>query len=86
MSDRTSISDVTITQTASDTDVTLVVDTVRAALAHVPYPGMTRDLVSFGMVSHVSVCGTQVKVELALTSRDPGIQPRLHAAVTETLR
>jgi ATP-binding protein involved in chromosome partitioning len=67
-------------------EVTLDVDTVRAALAQVPYPGMTRDLVSFGMVSHVSACGSQVKVELALKSRDPGVQPRLKEMVTEKLR
>lgn len=72
--------------TSSDPDAGLDADTVRAALAEVPYPGLNRDLVSFGMVSHVSVCGTQVKVDLALKSRDPGIRPKLQQAVTEKLR
>lgn len=71
---------------ASGPDAELDDAAVRAALAQVPYPGLRRDLVSFGMVSHVSVCGTQVKVELALSTRDSSIPPRLHAAVSEKLR
>jgi ATP-binding protein involved in chromosome partitioning len=58
---------------------------VRAALCEVKYPGMSRDLVSFGMVKHVSVCGTQVRVQLALRSEDPSIPDRLGAAVRERL-
>ena len=81
MSDRSIVADA-----APDSGITLDADAVRAALAQVSYPGMTRDLVSFGMVSRVSVCGTQVKVELALSSRDPGIQPRLQQAVADKLR
>lgn len=61
-------------------------DAVRAALAQVPYPGLTRDLVSFGMVSQVSVCGTQVKVALALKARDRAIPDQLREAVTAKLR
>ncbi len=70
---------------AASDDVTLDVDTVRKALAQVPYPGLSRDIVSFGMVSHVSACGTQVKVDLALKSRDPGAEPRLRQAISEKL-
>jgi metal-sulfur cluster biosynthetic enzyme len=31
-------------------------DVVTDALRRVPYPGLTRDIVSFGMVRHVAVC------------------------------
>src|SRR5690348_10298542 len=97
MSDQSSVSDADRTDAGishatanldgtSDADVTLDADMVRAALAQVPYPGLSRDLVSFGMVSHVSVCGTQVKVDLALRSRDPSMTPKLQQAVTEKLR
>jgi len=55
-------------QTAKEADAPLSADDVRAVLATVTYPGLTRDIVSFGMVHHVSVCGTQVKVQLALRS------------------
>ena len=43
-------------------------DQVTDALRGVTYPGLTRDLVSFGMVDHVSVCDRRVKVRLALVS------------------
>ena len=64
-------------------NVTLYVDTVHSALSDVPYPGMTRYLVSFGMVKHVSVCGTQVKVQLALRTADESIPERLSVAVRD---
>src|SRR5690348_16504748 len=97
MSDQSSVSDAGRTDAGvshatanlgatSGADVVLDADMVRTALARVPYPGLSRDLVSFGMVSHVSVCGTQVKVDLALKARDPSIAPRLQQAVTEKLR
>ena len=66
-------------------NVTLDVETVRSALGDVPYPGMTRDLVSFGMVKHVTVCGTQVKVQLALRTADTSIPERLSIAVRDRL-
>src|SRR5665213_3506863 len=69
----------------AEPEIALDEDTVRAALAGVPYPGMTRDLVSFGMVKHVSVCGTQVKVQLALRTEDPSIPERLGATVRDHL-
>jgi len=60
-------------------------DAVRAALAEVPYPGLTRDLVSFGMVQHVSVCGGRVKVRLALRTGDPTVPERLEHAIAAKL-
>ena len=40
-------------------------ESVTAALKGVRYPGLNRDLVTFGMVDGVSICGTLVKVRLA---------------------
>ena len=59
--------------------------TVRDTLATINYPGLTRDLVSFGMVRHVSVCGAQVKVTLALRSADPTTPDRLREEITARL-
>jgi len=59
--------------------------TVRDTLATINYPGLTRDLVSFGMVRHVSVCGAQVKVTLALRSADPTTPVRLRDEITTRL-
>ena len=48
-------------------DPAIDVQRVRDALSRVAYPGLTRDLVSFGMVKHVEVVGAQVRVRLACT-------------------
>ncbi len=69
----------------AEPDIELDVDMVRSALRDVHYPGLTRDLVSFGMVKHISVCGTQVKVQLALRTADESIPERLRAAVRDRL-
>jgi ATP-binding protein involved in chromosome partitioning len=61
-------------------------ESVRRALAEVHYPGLSRDLVSFGMVKSVSVCGDQVRVQLALRTSDASIPEKLRIAVTNELR
>ena len=61
-------------------------DTVRAALAEVPYPGLARDIVSFGMVRHVAACDGRVRVELALRTSDPAVPDQLRAAIDARLR
>jgi ATP-binding protein involved in chromosome partitioning len=75
-------------QLHADADAELSIDAerVRGALAEVRYPGLGRDLVSFGMVKHVSVCGDQVRVQLALRTSDATIPDKLRAAVTDKLR
>jgi ATP-binding protein involved in chromosome partitioning len=70
---------------AAAVDATIDADAIRAALGEVPYPGLTRDLVSFGMVTHVSVCDGRAKVTLALRTGDPSIPARLEAAIAERL-
>ncbi|HEX6059589.1 MAG TPA: P-loop NTPase [Gemmatimonadaceae bacterium] len=69
-----------------DTTRELTAESVRAALAEVRYPGLTRDIVAFGMVSHVVVCGGRAKITLSLRSTDPSIPERLEAAVAERVR
>ena len=66
-------------------DEQLTRERVQEALARVHYPGLTRDLVSFGMVEHVSVCDGRVKVRLALRTRDESVPARLRASITEVL-
>lgn len=60
-------------------------DQVTDALRGVTYPGLTRDLVSFGMVDHVSVCDRRVKVRLALVSHDSSIPSRLESSIIAAL-
>ena len=63
----------------------LTSDRVREALGRVRYPGLTRDLVSFGMVEQVSVCSGRVKLRLAVNTRDPGIPAKIEAGIAEAL-
>lgn len=72
--------------TDADAELSIDVQGVREALGEVRYPGLGRDLVSFGMVQHVSVCGDQVRVQLALRTSDATIPEKLRIAVTDKLR
>lgn len=60
-------------------------DTVREALRDVHYPGLTRDIVSFGMVRHISVCGTQGKVQLAIRTPQPDAAAQLETDIAARL-
>jgi ATP-binding protein involved in chromosome partitioning len=60
-------------------------DVVMSALRTVRYPGLSRDLVSFGMVQHVSVCNGRVKVQLTLRTTDKAIPGKLRGAIEQVL-
>jgi ATP-binding protein involved in chromosome partitioning len=64
----------------------LTADMITDTLRGVPYPGLSRDLVSFGMVEHVSVCDGRVKVRLGVRSRDEAMPSKLRARVTQAIR
>ncbi|HEY9479807.1 MAG TPA: iron-sulfur cluster assembly protein, partial [Gemmatimonadaceae bacterium] len=64
----------------------LTAESITEALRSVRYPGLTRDLVSFGMVQHVSVCDGRVKVQLSLRAPDAATRSRLDQAVDEAVR
>lgn len=55
-------------------------------LKRVKYPGLGRDIVSFGFVRDIQVGTFGVKVLLAPTTRDPSILQQLRAAVEEAVR
>jgi ATP-binding protein involved in chromosome partitioning len=58
---------------------------VRAALAEVRYPGLNRDIVSFGMVRSVAVRNGRVHVSLVLSSTREEVPDQLRAAIREKL-
>lgn len=64
---------------------TLTAERVRETLKSVVYPGLTRDLVSFGMVQHVAVCDGRVKIQLALRTTDETIPQRLATSIEAAL-
>ncbi|MGE5234908.1 MAG: iron-sulfur cluster carrier protein ApbC [Acidobacteriota bacterium] len=62
--------------------------TVREALKQVKFPGLTRDIVSFGFVKQVAVEGGTVRVEIVLTTANPEAGPQVERearAVLEAL-
>ena len=61
-------------------------DAITDALRHVPYPGLTRDLVSFGMVQHVAICDGRVRVQLGMHTRDESLVAQLSQRITEALQ
>ena len=62
----------------------LTEERIRELLSRVPYPGFTRDIVSFGIVRDVSL-GDEAVVRLILTTDDHGIAKEIHSRVTEAL-
>jgi ATP-binding protein involved in chromosome partitioning len=60
-------------------------DEAMELLRQVKYPGLSRDLVSFGMVSDVEILPEGVDVHLEVASKDPEMPARLDAAVRAVL-
>jgi ATP-binding protein involved in chromosome partitioning len=50
-------------------------------LRHVRYPGMTRDIVSFGMVKDIEVGDSSVCVDLVVSSQDPKVRNQIESEV-----
>lgn len=51
---------------------------VRAQLATVRYPGFSRDIVSFGLVTAVKVEGGNVSIDITLATRDANVPRQIH--------
>jgi ATP-binding protein involved in chromosome partitioning len=61
------------------------VETIRELLARIPYPGFSRDIVSFGVVDDVTIEGGRVTVRLVVASQDPGTGERIQSDVRRAL-
>jgi ATP-binding protein involved in chromosome partitioning len=61
-------------------------DSVRQALSIVKYPGFSRDIVSFGLLRDVVVNGSDVDVQLVLSTNDTDIAKKIHADATAALQ
>src|SRR3569623_2813988 len=55
----------------------LTSEAVTEALRRVPYPGLTRDLVAFGIVEHVDVHDGHVTVRLGVHTRNDDVRASL---------
>jgi ATP-binding protein involved in chromosome partitioning len=57
---------------------------VKALLSKVPYPGFSRDIVSFGVVRGVKI-GEDISVQLVIATNDTGVASELRSRVVEAL-
>ena len=57
---------------------------VRELLSKVPYPGFTRDIVSFGIVRDIRI-GSEVTVQLVIATNDTGVASELRDRVMKAL-
>jgi len=57
---------------------------LRDALSKVPYPGFSRDLISFGVLRGITV-GDAVSVQLVVSTNEPGVAAELRERVTKAL-
>ncbi len=60
-------------------------DMVISALRQVKYPGMSRDLVSFGMIKNARVEGANVYLDLQVPTEDAEVIAKVEASVREAL-
>ena len=60
-------------------------DQVREALAKVPYPGFSRDIISFGLVKGVRVEGAHLRVLISLQTKDPEVPKQIFQKAKEVL-
>jgi ATP-binding protein involved in chromosome partitioning len=59
---------------------------VHDILKTVPYPGYSRDIVSFGMVKNISIDGRNVGLLIRLTEHQPQIADQIRESVSAALR
>ena len=59
-------------------------DAIRLALLKVPYPGFTRDIVSFGIVRGIKI-GSEIEVQLVIATNDTGVARELRDRVIRVI-
>lgn len=54
---------------------------INEALKKIKYPGLTRDIVSFGMVKEIQIKGDSVELEISFTTNDPSVREKLYEEI-----
>ncbi len=54
-------------------------DSIRQQLATVKYPGFSRDIVSFGLVKDIRITGTEVVVQMSMSTADSAVPQQIKA-------
>ena len=62
------------------------IDEIRNQLSTIKYPGFSRDIVSFGLVKDIQVTGTEVVVQLTVSTADPAIPAQIKASCEAALQ
>lgn len=58
----------------------LTTDAIRTQLGTVKYPGFSRDIVSFGLIKDIRINGSEVVVQMAISTNDPAIPAQIKAS------
>ncbi len=58
---------------------------IKDALKQVKYPGLSRDIVSFGMVKDISIKGNAVELKIDFTTNDLSIKEKLYNEIREAV-
>lgn len=61
-------------------------DLIREALKSVKYPGFSRDIVSFGLVKDIQVNGSEVAVQIVLSTNDTKIPQEIKDSATQVVQ
>jgi ATP-binding protein involved in chromosome partitioning len=72
--------------TTANSQSEITKESILDALRGVAYPGLTRDLVSFGMVDHVAACAGSATIRLSLREPSPETRAILEERISSALR
>ena len=61
-------------------------ESIREALKVVKYPGLSRDIVSFGLVRDISINGTDVDDQLVISTTENAVAKTIRDEVTQALK
>ena len=63
----------------------ITTDSIRQQLATVKYPGFSRDIVSFGLVKDIVITGTEVVVQMSMSTADASVPRQIKEAAEAAL-
>ena len=61
-------------------------ESIREALKVVKYPGFSRDIVSFGLVREISINGSDVEVQLVISTAENAVAKTIRDEATQALK
>jgi ATP-binding protein involved in chromosome partitioning len=65
--------------------VKITSDKIRKMLSEIQYPGFTRDIVSFGIISDIEIKDKKIKIFLKMTTKDEEIKSQIKMAISKII-